>query len=256
MIDLHCHILAALDDGPKVIEESVAMARVAAEHGVSAIAATPHVLESQAMTVNRARIEQALEQLRERLRAEGLGLELLLGAEYFLSLDFPHLVAKHFPLASLAGTRYVLVELPLTHLPPFLEYSSFKSGLHDENLVRELPLLRPVIAHPERYLEVARSLQNAERIRALGYLLQLNLGSFAGLYGRGIRKTAEKMVKAGLADLVASDGHSASSLKEILVEGTKRLRKVAGEKKAQLLLQENPARVLKGQALESLEDCA
>ena len=111
-----------------------------------------------------------------------------------------------------------------------------------------------VIAHPERYLEVARSLKTAERFRALGYLLQLNLGSFAGIYGRGIRKTAEKIVKAGLADFVATDAHSAFSLKEILENGVKRLRKVAGEKKAQLLLEENPARVLKGQPLESLED--
>ncbi len=254
MIDLHCHLLPALDDGPKVIEESVAMARLAAEKGVRAIAATPHILQSHAATMTRARIEQALAQLRERLQAEGIGVELHLGAEYFLSMDFPHLVEKHFPLASLGGTRYVLLELPLSHLPPFLEYSSFKSGLHDQDLAREILFLRPVIAHPERYLEVVRNLHTAERIRALGYLLQLNLGSFAGIYGRGIRKTAEKIVKAGLADFVATDAHSAFSLKEILENGVKRLRKVAGEKKAQLLLEENPARVLKGQPLESLED--
>jgi protein-tyrosine phosphatase len=254
MIDLHCHLLPALDDGPKLIEESVAMARLAAEKGVRAIAATPHVLESQAVTMTRARIEQTLTQVRERLQAEGLQLELHLGAEYFLSMDFPHLVQKHFPLASLNGTRYVLIELPITHLPPFLEYSSFRTGLEDEELAREIPFLRPILAHPERYLEVGRSIQTAERFRALGYLLQINLGSFAGIYGRGVRKTAEKMVQAGLADFVATDAHSASSLKEILEDGTKRLCKVAGEKKAQVLLEENPGRVLQGQPLESLED--
>jgi len=230
------------------------MARAAVEKGVRAIAATPHILESQAATVNRALIEQTLEKLRERLKAEGIPLELHLGAEYFLSVDFPHLVQKHHPLASLNGTRYVLIELPVTHVPTFLEYSSFKSGIKDEALARELPFLRPVIAHPERYLEVGRSIKTAERFRALGYLLQANLGSIAGRYGRAVRKTAEKMIQAGMVDFAATDAHSAAGLLEVLDDGRKRLRKVAGEKIARILLEENPARVLKGQPLESPEN--
>jgi len=256
MIDLHCHILPALDDGPKVIEESVEMARVAVAKGIRALAASPHVLETQSVTLNRERIEQALIQLRERLAAEGLALELLLGAEYYLSQDFPHLLEKHFPLASLGGSRYVLIEIPMTHVPPYLEYSTLHSGIQNPELQKELPFLRPIIAHPERYLEVLRNLKIAEGFRALGYLLQVNLGSLAGRYGRSVRKTAEKMIKAGWVDFVATDAHSASALAEVLDHGIKRLRKVAGEEGTRILIEENPARVLQGLPLRSLKEDA
>ena len=42
MIDLHCHILPGVDDGAASEEESCMMARMAAESGVTALAATPH----------------------------------------------------------------------------------------------------------------------------------------------------------------------------------------------------------------------
>jgi len=256
MIDLHCHILPALDDGPKVIEESVEMARVANAKGIRAVAASPHVIETQSGILNRERIEQALAQLRERLAAEGISLELRLGAEYYLSQDFPRLMEKHFPLASLAGTRYVLVEIPMSHVPPYLEYSTLHSGIKNPELLRELPYLRPILAHPERYLEVLRNIKTAERFRALGYILQVNLGSLAGRYGRSVRKTAEKMIQGGLVDLVATDAHSASALAEVLDGGLKRLRKVAGEEGTRLLTEENPGRVLQGQPLRSLQEDA
>ena len=42
MVDLHCHILPGVDDGADSLEESLAMARLAVDSGVRAIAATPH----------------------------------------------------------------------------------------------------------------------------------------------------------------------------------------------------------------------
>lgn len=252
MIDLHCHILPALDDGPKVIEESLEMARVALAHGVRAIAASPHVLETQSATVHRSQIEQALERLRGRLQQEGIALELHLGAEYYLSQDFPHLMEKHFPPASLGAGRYVLVELPMTHVPPYLQYSELNSGVKHPQLQKELPYLRPILAHPERYLEVLRNLQLAENFRNWGYLLQVNLGSLAGRYGRAVRKTAEKMIQAGWVHLVASDAHSAPALAEVLEAGLQRLRKVAGEEGVRLFTEENPARVLQSRPLMAL----
>jgi len=254
LIDLHCHILPALDDGPQDIAESLAMARAAVARGVSAMAASPHVMETQAGALTRERIEQALARFRERLRAEAIPLEVHLGAEYLLSCDFPHLAERLWPLASLAGGRCVLVEIPMSYIPPYLEYSSLRPGLNNPDVEKEIPKLQPVLAHPERYAEVVRDHKKARRFVEIGYLLQVNLGSLAGRYGRAVRKTAEKLIQEGLVSFAATDAHSAEALGEVMDDGVKRLRKVAGEKLAELLLQGNPERVLAGKAVESPED--
>jgi len=43
VIDLHSHILFGIDDGPKVIEESIQMCRIGYQDGIRTIVATPHI---------------------------------------------------------------------------------------------------------------------------------------------------------------------------------------------------------------------
>ena len=49
LIDLHCHILPGIDDGP-VGDESLAMARLAAADGIATVVATPHQLGASPTT--------------------------------------------------------------------------------------------------------------------------------------------------------------------------------------------------------------
>src|SRR5471030_2122865 len=79
MIDLHCHVLASIDDGPATIEGSVALARAAAAAGTTTLVATPHV---SARYRNDARtIRRLVDELNTRLEAGGVELEVLPGAE-------------------------------------------------------------------------------------------------------------------------------------------------------------------------------
>src|SRR5690348_6007121 len=88
MIDLHCHILPGVDDGPKTIEESIAMARVAYEDGIRTIVATPHV--SHDYPLDPREIDGRVDEVNAALRAAGVELAVVRGAEVASSgvLDF------------------------------------------------------------------------------------------------------------------------------------------------------------------------
>ncbi|MFZ1574250.1 MAG: CpsB/CapC family capsule biosynthesis tyrosine phosphatase [Chromatiaceae bacterium] len=42
MIDLHCHMLPGIDDGPTELETALEMTRVAVADGITLTACTPH----------------------------------------------------------------------------------------------------------------------------------------------------------------------------------------------------------------------
>ena len=63
MIDIHCHILPEVDDGPSSWEAAVEMCRVAAEDGITHIVATPHANEQFAY--QRDSLRSTLQQLRD-----------------------------------------------------------------------------------------------------------------------------------------------------------------------------------------------
>jgi protein-tyrosine phosphatase len=255
MIDLHCHILPGLDDGSRNMEESVAMARLAREYGVSAIACTPHV-HAQArplgLQITRERIGDAVEGLREALRQNGVDMEIYSGAEYYLDKPFPLLLEENHPLATINNTNYVMVEFPMLHLPPYLEYSILKSDLDDEELRELIPFLRIIVAHPERNQEVMRNPERVERLKESGAIMQMNLGSLMGIYGKPIRRTAEKLLKKGLFDLVASDAHSENHIRAVFKGAEKKIRKLAGDRAFHLLWEDNPQRIARGEDIELL----
>ena len=113
MIDLHSHILPALDDGAATLAESVAMARAAVDEGITTVVATPHVRDDYPTTA--AEMERAVAALRGVLGDEGLPLELLTGGE--IALDHLELLDDgELARFALGGRSYVLLELSLIHI--------------------------------------------------------------------------------------------------------------------------------------------
>jgi protein-tyrosine phosphatase len=196
MIDLHCHILPGLDDGPPDLEGSLALARAQVDAGVQVVAATPHVLAEYPVN-DSVTIAAAVAELNVSLQRESIPLEVLSGAEIGLTraaeLDDDELRAL-----GLGGGPWLLVEPPL---------SASSAGV--DIILRHLRERghRLLIAHPERCPEFQR---RPETLRALvrdGMLVQVTAGALVGQFGGPVRRFARTLVDDGLAHVLASDAH-------------------------------------------------
>jgi protein-tyrosine phosphatase len=193
LIDLHCHILPRLDDGARDLDDSVAMARQAAEDGIEAVCATPHIRHDHDVRIEE--VADRVEALNRRLAEENVPVEILTGGEV-AATAVASLTDEELAQVALGGGQWVLLEPA--------------PGPLDESLVRCVAHLgdrgyRALIAHPERHL----SADMFERIAGLigdGALVQATADFFLreGGTGKGMRSLAE----AGLIHVLSSDAHS------------------------------------------------
>lgn len=210
-IDLHCHLLPNVDDGPKTLEGSLLLARSLADKGFSHVVATPHYIEDYSQDYRRL-IEQSYEKLTHTLKEEKVPLTVYLGGELLIT---PALVtlAKKKELPTLHGTRYVLVELPLYQpLPLYMEDVYF--ALQTRGYI-------PVVAHPERMEAFQGNVQEIYRLVSRGICMQINLGSLVGVFGRSAKNLALEMLKYQLGIFLASDSHDAALLELVAGELSK-----------------------------------
>lgn len=231
-IDLHTHVLAGVDDGSENVEESRRMVDAARDAGFTTIVATPHRI-ADVYDATDEQIDRGLAELRNSL-GDTPDLALVAGAEYYLDDRFMELLDRG-ALRTLGDSRTVLVELPMMRLPPYAADYAFRMRLKG---------YLPLLAHPERYNDLVRRPKRAAELVRMGYALQVNLGSLAGIYGSRVRKTAQVLVEKGWVEAVASDIHSADRADAIYRDGPKALRKVAGDAGLERLLREQPARLL------------
>lgn len=236
LVDLHCHLLWGLDDGPREKEESLQMARELVGLGYRAVAPSPHALPQFASRdLALARLIEA----QEALEAAGIPLELSPNAENRLDGDFLATVASAEGRRLGAGA-YALVEAPYASPVPGLLELVFRLKLSGVTLL---------FAHPERCLEFERKGRAAEAVRA-GACLQLDLGSLIGKYGPVAKKLARAFLEEGLYAVAASDAHSAEDVRQWLGEALAELHSRVGEKAYLALLCQKPAQLLRGEPLE------
>lgn len=193
MIDLHCHILPRLDDGSRDLEDSVGMARQAADDGIEAVCATPHIRHDHDVRIHE--VADRVAALNRRLGEEGVPVEILSGGEV-AATAVAGLTDEELDQVALGSGRWILLEPA--------------PGPLDESLTRCVAHLgdrgyRALIAHPERHL----SADMFERIAGLigdGALVQATADFFLreGGTGKGMRALAE----AGLIHVLSSDAHS------------------------------------------------
>ena len=138
MIDLHCHVLPGIDDGPETLEGSVALARTAAAAGMRTLVATPHV--SRRYPNKAETIARLVAELNARLSAEGVALEVRPGAEIAMTRLADVESAQLAPL-SLGGGEWLLMEPPFTPVASNLD--AILLDLQGQGH-------RVLLAHPER----------------------------------------------------------------------------------------------------------
>lgn len=236
MIDLHCHVLAGIDDGPKDSAGSLALAREACAAGIHTIVATPHV--NWRYDNRAARIAPLVDALNEELRAERIGVEVLPGAEVALTraveLEPGELQALH-----LGGGPWLLLEAPTTPVAVGLEemVASIQAQGH-----------RILLAHPERCAPFHRDPQMLAALVRAGALVSVTAGSLAGEFGGPVQRFALRLVREGLVHNVVSDAHDAVG-RPPQIRGA--LQQAQLEPLARWWTEEVPAAILSGQEIPS-----
>lgn len=240
MIDIHTHILPALDDGAADIEETLKMLRLAEKSGVRAMAATSHcnipgVYENYAGEVYR----RALDHVREAARRAGIFVEIFAGAEVFATPELPQLIRQE-KILTLNGNGYLLMEFAFDEDPVFAQ------EIADE--VCSMGVV-PVIAHAERYRFVQEFPQIAERWYKIGYPLQVNKGSFQGKFGSRAYRTAFALMDARFVSVIASDAHGAYRRTPYMYDVYRELREEYPEEYLHALFSENPQKICGGEGV-------
>lgn len=239
MIDIHCHIMPGVDDGSKNLEESLAIFENAATSGITDIILTPHYIKGTRYQYDNENKEKLAEILREALRRAELDINVYIGNEIYIDESVPKLLDEH-KIATLAGSRYILIELPVNsefHSAPELIFKLISSDFI------------PVIAHPERYIYFQKHPEKVDRYIELGCLMQGNYMSLLGKYGKKAKSTLKYLLQERKIDLLASDIHHSYHEYRLPEAEKKVLRIVRDKDLVQKLFIENPEKIIKNQEI-------
>lgn len=238
MIDLHTHILPGLDDGASSWEDALEMAQTAAETGTRILAATAHSnIPGQDLSAWVGRYRRQFETFRRLLEQEKIPLQLASGMEIFAGEDLTGRLRRG-ELLTINKTRYPLVEFAMD-TEAFLVYRT-ADRLLEAGYV-------PILAHPERYRCVQRTPEHVYEWYRMGAVIQMNKGSILGRFGERVKRTADSLLRHRLVSLAASDAHSPLVRTTAMDELTRLLERRYGSGCPWLLLEENPARILRGE---------
>lgn len=197
MIDLHCHVLPGIDDGPATIEDSIALVRAAEAVGTSVIVATPHV--SWRYPNDAATIARLVDELNRRLAEERIAVKIFAGAE-IAATRVEEISTEELANLHLGGGPWVLLEPPFTPVAAGLGsvVASLQSAGH-----------RVILAHPERCPGLRREPRLIESFVDGGVLMSVTASSLVGRFGGEVRRFALRMFEQGLVHNVVSDAHDA-----------------------------------------------
>lgn len=239
MIDLHCHLLPGVDDGPPDLQGSLALARAAAEAGTRQIVATPHL--DHHWGVDPEAIAPQVEDLRAAIADAGIEVKVHSGAEVALP-RYTELSPEEVRMVSLAAGPYVLIESP--HTPAAGDFHAFVGLLARRGQ-------RVVLAHPERCPTLLRRPDRVAGMVAEGVLCSITAASLTGAFGGPARDLALHLLREGLVHNVASDSHDADHRGPALLDGLAAAEEeVPGVlEQADWLTREAPAAVLAGEEL-------
>ncbi len=230
LIDMHCHLLFGVDDGPKEIAESIKMLDVASEQGISHMILTPHY--------RYGRFPYYVETIRENFakikpEADARGIQIYLGCEYRVN-SYMIEYMESLRTLPLAGSEYVLCEYSKETEASYIEE-------HTEELLSYGYI--PVIAHVERYA-CSQDIEFLQELQKSGAMIQVNADAVLGIDGRGVKNLCKKALKNGCVDMIASDSHGSEYRRNHLGDCYQEVSKHYGEAVAQRLFIENPGKIL------------
>ncbi len=242
-VDLHSHFLFGLDDGAENLDASLAMLDQAASLNFEILLATPHASD---MT-NDAFSQQIMARFNEVKSAvikAQIPVKLFLAAEMFYSAQI--FKWMKYPWSTINNNkRYFLFELPLFDLPEGVGEFIFKA---------QLKKMTPILAHPERYRYLHNKVEKLISFVQQGCLIQVNAGSIVGQFGNSTQNFALKLIKGGLAHLVASDAHDVEKRNYgTMVQAYRELEKFCDAETLANLFYYNPKKIIRAENIFILE---
>ena len=245
-VDIHSHILPGVDDGAGSIDETIAMLKAAYESGTKKIVATPHMFhdlfDNNDFVETRDKFDELIEELESYQAAFPFLSEIQVcsGAENYASPAFLKALDEGCVL-TLNRSRYLLVETAF--LLPFSQIEILIQRVH-------LAGFTPVLAHPERYGSIQEDPKRLVKLWDSGCICQINADSLLGASGSLARKCGETLLKEGLVDTIASDGHKLEWRTPELKSIFEKLKGGYAEEDVQAWLVENPECIVENEALE------
>ncbi|MED4054184.1 tyrosine protein phosphatase [Niallia taxi] len=197
MIDIHCHILPGVDDGPKTKEESILMAREAVNQGIETIIATPHHRNNTYVNSKKA-ILRVVDEFNTILQNEQIPLTILPGQETRIFGEILEDYNKE-EILTLNNSNYLFLEFPSSSVPRYAERLLYEIQLEG---------LNPIIVHPERNKEILDNPNILYNLVKNGALTQVTAASLAGFFGKSIKKFSYQLIENNLTHFVASDAHN------------------------------------------------
>ena len=242
MYDLHSHILPNIDDGAKNMEMSLAMLQIAKDNGTTGIVATPHVIEGEWLPTW-DRILTECDILQKAAREAGNDIPIFPGGEVALYRDILDVLPGPGAYCINSG-RYLLVELPATHIPSFTEDFFFTLQARG---------ITPILAHPERHPELAKKPEILAQWISTGILAQMNGTSLTGLMGERVMKTAELLLTNNMVHVIGSDAHSIRSRNTNLISAVDKMTRLIGPERTQQLLVVNADNIIHSREVDRPE---
>ncbi|MFN8437365.1 MAG: CpsB/CapC family capsule biosynthesis tyrosine phosphatase [Cytophagales bacterium] len=203
-VDMHNHLIYGVDDGAKILEDSLELIQGMMKLGRKKIIMTPHIM-SDFYKNDASTIVPVLQILKDKVQELQWDVQLEAAAEYYLDETFIRMIENEEPVLTF-GKNYLLFETAFLNEPPQLKSVIFEMKSRG---------IKPVFAHPERYLYLHQNFKKYENLweRDIGF--QINILSLSGYYSPEIKKIAEKLIDAKMVNFVSSDCHNIRHLEAL-----------------------------------------
>ncbi|MCU7960024.1 MAG: hypothetical protein KZQ58_08510 [gamma proteobacterium symbiont of Bathyaustriella thionipta] len=240
MIDIHSHILPAIDDGASSVEMALQMLRLAAQDGVRLQCLTPHIhLGRYENSI--ASLQQAFDHFKQQVQQANIDIDLNLAAEVRIAAEIMPLVISNelLWLGEFKGRKVMLLEMPHNLIP-----------VGCINMIQWLLKqgIQPLLVHPERNRELQQAAHKIQDFLQAGCLLQITAGSLCGHFGLPARQFSEQLLRQDHVFAIATDCHNLDYRPPDLAEGRQAAEQLIGVQAAAKLVHDNPASLFAGQA--------
>lgn len=235
LVDIHCHLLPAFDDGASDLAASLEMARQSVASGVGRVVVTPHQLGAFGNNTGDA-VRTATSQLQAELDSNGIPLTVLPGADVRIEDGMLEKLVAGEVLTLADHGRHVLLELPhelYFPLEPVL------AGLERQGMVG-------MLSHPERNAGLLKQPELIQPLVDAGCLMQVTAGSLVGAFGSKCQAMAESMARRGQIHFLATDAHSPKRRRPQLGAAMAAAAELVGEEAARLWCIDYPTAVAEG----------